>query len=42
MAKEYRQKVFQTHKGAADLLLIRRGESDAAVDDVPFPLKVDH
>ena len=42
MAQEYRQHVFKPPKGAADLLLIRHGESQAAVDGVPFPLKDGH
>ena len=42
MAQEYRQHVFKPPKGAADLLLIRHGESQAAVDGVPFPLKDRH
>ena len=42
MAQEYRQHVFKPPEGAADLLLIRHGESQAAVDGVPFPLKDGH
>ena len=42
MAQEYRQHVFQPPKGAADLLLIRKGESQAAVDGVHFPMKDGH
>ena len=42
MAQEYRQYVFQPPKGAADLLLIRHGESQAAVDGVHFPMKDGH
>ena len=42
MAQEYRQHVFQTPKGTADLLLIRHGESQAAVDGVHLPNKDGH
>ena len=42
MAQEYRQEVFQPPKGATDLLLIRHGESQAAVDGVQFPNKDGH
>ena len=42
MAQEYRQHLFQPPKGAVDLLLIRHGESQAAVDGVHFPMKDGH
>ena len=42
MTQEYRQRVFQPPKGAGDLLLIRHGESQAAVDGVQFPIKNGH
>lgn len=36
--QEYRQFRFQPPPGATELLLIRHGESEPAVDGVPFPL----
>ena len=40
--KEIRQLKFKPWPGAADLLLIRHGESQAAVEGVPFPMKDGH
>ncbi len=40
--QEYRQNVYQPPRGAADLLLIRHGESAPARPGVPFPLKDGH
>ena len=40
--KEIRQLKFKPWSGAADLLLIRHGESQAAVEGVPFPMKDGH
>ncbi len=40
--KEVRQLKFKPWPGAADLLLIRHGESQAAVEGVPFPMKDGH
>ncbi|WP_146345606.1 histidine phosphatase family protein [Falsiphaeobacter marinintestinus] len=42
MAQEYRQHVYQPPKGAADLLLIRHGESMPARPGVSFPMKDGH
>ena len=42
MAQEYRQEVFQPPKGATNILLIRHGESQAAVYGVHFPNKDGH
>ena len=42
MAQEDKQQVFQAPKGAADLLLIQHGESQAAVDFAQFPMKDRH
>ena len=39
MTKEYRQLRFQPPKGAADLLLIRHGETEAARPGVSFAMK---
>lgn len=39
---EYRQHVFTPPPGAADILLIRHGESQAAHPDRPFPLVDGH
>ena len=40
--KEIRQLKFKPWPGAADLLLIRHGESQAAVEGEPFPMKDGH
>ena len=40
--KEIRQLKFKPWSGEADLLLIRHGESQAAVEGVPFPMKDGH
>ena len=40
--KEIRQLKFKPWPGAADLLLIRHGESQAAVEGVTFPMKDGH
>ncbi len=37
MSEEYRQHVYRPPEGAADILLIRHGESEPAVPGVPFP-----
>ncbi len=42
MAQEYRQHRFTLPKGAADLVLIRHGETEAAKPDMSFPLKDGH
>jgi 2,3-bisphosphoglycerate-dependent phosphoglycerate mutase len=42
MTKEYRQHVYQPPKGAVDLLLIRHGESAAAIPGQSFPMKDGH
>ncbi|SDC08237.1 histidine phosphatase family protein [Ruegeria marina] len=42
MSREYRQHVFTPPKGAADLLLIRHGESLAARPGVAFPTRDGH
>jgi probable phosphoglycerate mutase len=42
MTKEYRQLRFQPPKGAADLLLIRHGETEAARPGVNFAMKDGH
>lgn len=42
MTKEYRQLRFQPPKGAADLLLIRHGETEAARPGVSFAMKDGH
>jgi len=42
MTQEYRQKIYQPPKGAADILLIRHGESASARPGVSFPLKDGH
>ena len=39
---EYRQSRFRPPRGAADLLLIRHGESEPAVMGKPFPMKDGH
>ncbi len=41
-AQEYRQHRFTHPPGAADLLLVRHGESQPARLDVPFPLRDGH
>ena len=40
--KEVRQLKFNPWPGAADLLLIRHGESQPAIEGVPFPMKDGH
>ena len=40
--KEDRQLKFNPWPGAADLLLIRHGESQPAIEGVPFPMKDGH
>lgn len=40
--REYRQHVYRAPAGAADLLLIRHGESEPAHPDRPFPMKDGH
>ena len=42
MPKEVRQLKFAPWPGAADLLLIRHGESQAAVEGASFPMKDGH
>ncbi|MEM7006443.1 MAG: histidine phosphatase family protein [Pseudomonadota bacterium] len=42
MQKEYRQKSFQVPPGALSLLLVRHGESEAAVPGRSFPLVDGH
>lgn len=42
MAQEYRQHVYSPPPGAADLFLIRHGESEAARPGTSFPLKDGH
>ncbi len=42
MTKEYRQHVYHAPKGAADLLLIRHGESEAARPGQSFAMKDGH
>lgn len=42
MTEEYRQHRFQLPKGAADLLLIRHGETEAARPGVSFQMKDGH
>lgn len=42
MTREYRQHVYQPPKGAADLFLIRHGESAPAKPGESFPLKDGH
>ena len=42
MAREYRQPVYAPPKGAADLLLIRHGESAPARPGASFPMKDGH
>lgn len=42
MTKEYRQHVFQPPSGAADILLIRHGETEAARPGQSFPLVGGH
>lgn len=39
MAKEYRQTKFQTPPGAAELLLVRHGESSPVILGQPFPMR---
>jgi probable phosphoglycerate mutase len=42
MTREYRQHVYRPPAGAADILLIRHGESQPARPGVSFPLKDGH
>ncbi len=42
MTREYRQHSYVPPRGAADLLLIRHGESEPAIPGKPFPLKDGH
>ncbi|MEX0279931.1 MAG: histidine phosphatase family protein [Arenibacterium sp.] len=42
MAKEYHQKTYSPPKGAADLLLVRHGRTEAARPGVSFPMKDGH
>ncbi|MEM9669355.1 MAG: histidine phosphatase family protein [Pseudomonadota bacterium] len=42
MQKEYRQKSFQAPPGALSLLLVRHGESEAAIPGKSFPLVDGH
>ncbi|MEM7663438.1 MAG: histidine phosphatase family protein [Pseudomonadota bacterium] len=42
MTKEYRQKSFQVPPGALSLLLVRHGESEAAIPGKSFPLVDGH
>lgn len=42
MTKEYRQPVYAPPAGAADIVLIRHGESAPARADVDFPMKDGH
>ncbi|WP_171211934.1 histidine phosphatase family protein [Ruegeria sp. HKCCA5426] len=42
MTKEFRQHVFVPPAGAADILLVRHGESEPAIPGKPFPLKDGH
>lgn len=42
MTQEYRQHTYAPPPGAADLLLIRHGESEPAIPGQPFPLKDGH
>ena len=42
MAQKYRRQVFQPPTGAVVLLLIRHGESQAALDGLHFPIKGAH
>jgi len=42
LPKEVRQLKFKPWTGAADLLLIRHGESQVAVEGTPFPMKDGH
>jgi len=37
MARQYRQHIYRPPQGAADILLIRHGESEPAVPGIPFP-----
>ena len=42
MSKEFRQHKYEVPKGAVDLILVRHGESAAAVPGKPFPLHDGH
>ncbi len=42
MTRQYRQHVYAPPPGAADILLVRHGESEAAVPGRPFPMKDGH
>ena len=42
MAKEYHQKSYSPPAGAADILLIRHGRSEAAIEGQSFPMKDGH
>jgi 2,3-bisphosphoglycerate-dependent phosphoglycerate mutase len=42
MTQEYRQHVYTPPAGAADILLVRHGESEAAISGQPFAMKDGH